>query len=75
MKRLTKWSAARLYQENSSEELTVLAAALTSDPENANPGSRANGGSSIYLYTKETHRRLAAIAQAITWHLQNRRVA
>ena len=73
MTRLPRWNATRLYREHTADELTALAATLQADPVNANPEHAA--GRSIWLYTKETHRRLAAIAQAITWHLHDKRAA
>lgn len=73
--RLPRWNATRLYRENTADQLVALAASLRDNPANANPARAVDPGASIWLYTKETHRRLDAIAQAITWHLGDAREA
>lgn len=73
MRRLPRWNAVRLYQEHTADQLTALAEQLRSDPANANP-SRKDGRGSIWLYDEATHRKLAAIAQAVTWHIADAKV-
>jgi hypothetical protein len=75
MRRLPKWNATRLYREHTAEQLIELQWSLTSDPANANPARAVDPAASIWLYTRETHRRLSAIAQAITWHMADKRRA
>jgi hypothetical protein len=64
-------NAVRLYERYSVEELTAMQQAIWEDPASRNP-AHANGGS-IRLYTKAAEKKLAAIAWAITYHIQDRR--
>lgn len=62
------YDAVKMSDGLTMDELTALAERLKADPDNANPLHAS--GKSIYLYTKATHRRLDAIAWAITYKLQ-----
>lgn len=65
------YNACKMADNMTFEELTAMANRLRDDPANANP-QHANGNS-IYLYTKATHKRLDAIAWAITYKLKELR--
>lgn len=56
-----KWSVGELVRRHTMEQLVALMQELQSDPANANPLK-----GSIYLYTKETNRKLDNIGFAIT---------
>ncbi|MBG6083106.1 hypothetical protein [Rubrivivax gelatinosus] len=61
--------ALQLYRKYSQEELVRMQEALCADPQSRN----TSGG--IYLYTAPVRRKLADIAQGITYHLVDRRAA
>jgi hypothetical protein len=61
-------SALRLYGKHTMAELVELQKAVTSDPANQIKDS-------IYLYCPKARKKLADIAQAITWHLADKRAA
>lgn len=63
------YNAVKLSNHLTLEQLVEMAEGLRSDPANQN----TKGG--IWLYTKATHRRLDAIAWAITYKLQEKKQA
>lgn len=59
-------NAHDLHKKYSAAELAALQRAICADPANANPSV---GG--IFKYTPEAHKKLAAIAHAIRWHMMD----
>lgn len=72
-RRLSRWNAVRLADENTTEQLHALRESIVNDPANANPAHAS--GRSIYLYSPAAQRKLDAIALAVTFHLAARRKA
>lgn len=62
-------SALSLYKKHTQAELVHLDAALTADP------LARDNSNSIFIYTPKARKRLAEIAQAITWHMEDARAA
>jgi hypothetical protein len=66
------YNAVKMSDNLTLEQLTALADNLRNDPKNANP-LRAEGRSgSIWLFTKATHKRLDAIAWAVSYKLADK---
>lgn len=66
------WDAVRLSTEYEANELSAAIMQLHADPANANPAHAA--GTSINLYTKKTDKRTEALAWAIFYIKQAKRV-
>lgn len=62
-------NSVRLYQRFTMDQLIQKQSSIADNPENVN----MDGG--IALHTPKTRRELAAIAQAIAFHLEDRRAA
>lgn len=62
-------AAYSLYKKHSQDALLKLQDSIAADPESRN---KAGG---IHLYEPKARRKLAAIAEAITMHMADRRAA
>lgn len=64
-----KARAVRLYETSTMEQLTIQRKAVEDEPTNrSTPGD-------FYLYTPKARKLLDDINRAITWHLEDRRIA
>ena len=61
--------AVNLYRKHSPAELVAMQEAIRNEPANKMPPR------SLYLYVPKARKKLDAIAQAITFHLQDKREA
>ena len=59
-------NASQLYQKHTMKELLVIREELEKDPNNTNKDG-------LYLYNPPTRKKLAAIDQAIAFHLADKR--
>jgi hypothetical protein len=73
VRKLPRWNAVRLADENSLEQLEALRRSIVDDPANANPAHAT--GRSIFLYAPAAQRKLDALAHAVTMKLAERRRA
>jgi hypothetical protein len=69
------WNPVKLSSAYALPELEQLRQQLITDPANQNRHSRANGGSSIFLYTPATHKKLDKLAYAVQFVLNEKRCA
>lgn len=60
-------AAHKLYEKHSQDELVAMQEAICADP-----ASKAQSGQ-LRIYTAAASKRLDAIAQAITWKLEDKR--
>jgi hypothetical protein len=69
------WDAVKLSNAYGLPELELLRQQLITDPANQNQQCRANGGSSIFLYTPATHKKLDKLAYAVQFVLTEKKYA
>lgn len=67
------WNPARMAANLTMDELMELRVDIETNPQNANPACAT--GKSIYRYKREAHRKLDAIAWAVTHKMREARHA